>query len=62
MLFQPESSYFILAIIKEVETHESRSHWKLMKNSEVNNKQKIKMINSRILYPFGISSARYYQM
>ena len=27
-------------MIKEVEVHESRSHWKTMKNSEVNNRHK----------------------
>ena len=31
---------FILATIKEVEAHESRSHWKITKNSKVNNKHK----------------------
>ena len=61
MLLQPDNSCFILAKIKEVETHESRSHWKLMKKSEVNNKHKINMVNSRLLYPFGISIAREYQ-
>ena len=35
MLLQPEKSDFVLAMIKEVETHKSRSHWALMKNIEV---------------------------
>ena len=59
MLLQLDKSDFILAIIKEVEAHESRIHCTLMKNCEVNNKHKIKMVNSRLLYPFGISIARY---
>ena len=37
MLLQPENSDFILPMIREVEAHESRSHFTLMKNSEVNN-------------------------
>ena len=42
MLLQLDRPYFILAIIKEVESHESRSHFTLMKKSEVNNKHKNK--------------------
>ena len=42
MLLQLEKSYFILDMIKEVEEHESISHWTIMKNSEVNNKHKNK--------------------
>ena len=42
MLLQPDKSYFVLAIIKEVEAHEARGHWILMKNSDVNNKHKNK--------------------
>ena len=42
MLLQPDRSYFILDIIKEVEAQESRSHWTYMKNIEVNNKHKNK--------------------
>ena len=38
MLLQPDKSDFILAIIKDVEEHESRSHCTLMKNIEFNNK------------------------
>ena len=63
MWLQPEKSYIILAIIKEVEANESRSHWTLMKNSEVNNKQenkfgKLKTILSiwslkRMIFPYG---------
>ena len=37
MLLQPDKSDFILTMIKEVEAHESRNHWTLMKKSEVNN-------------------------
>ena len=33
---------FIIYIIKEVEAHEYRSYWTLLKNSEVNNKYKNK--------------------
>ena len=40
MLLQTYRSVFILAMIIEVEAHESISHWTLMKNSEVNNKHK----------------------
>ena len=42
MLFQPENSDFILAIIGEVEAHEARSRWKLTKNSEGKNMHKNK--------------------
>ena len=42
MLLQPYKSNFILAMIKEVESHEARNNWTLMKNSEVNNKHKNK--------------------
>ena len=42
MLLQPYESDFILAMIKEVETHESINHRKLMKKSEVKNKHKNK--------------------
>ena len=38
MLFQPYKSDFILSIIKEVESHEARSHWILMKDIEVKKK------------------------
>ena len=48
MLLQPDKSYLFLATIKEVEAHEAISNWKLMRNSEVKNKQKIKMGNSRL--------------
>ena len=37
VLLQQDKSYFIMEMIKYVEAHEARSHWKLMKNSEVNN-------------------------
>ena len=40
MLFQPENSDFILAMIEEVEAHGARSRWKLMKNIEGKNKHK----------------------
>ena len=42
MLLQQEKSYFILATTKEAEAHKPRSHWKLMKNIEVNKKNKNK--------------------
>ena len=38
MVLQPDKSDFILAIIKWVESHESRSHWTFIKDSEVKNK------------------------
>ena len=37
---QPDKSDLIPDMIKEVKAHESISHWKLMKNSEVNNQHK----------------------
>ena len=40
MMFQPDKSYFILAMIKQVGEHESRNNLTLMKKSEVNNKHK----------------------
>ena len=42
MLLLTDKSDFILITIKEVESHEDRIHWTLMKNSEVNNKHKNK--------------------
>ena len=48
-------------MIKESEAHEERTHWTLMKNSEVINKQKKNMGRLRLFDPFGISSTRYYQ-
>ena len=41
-MLQPDKSYFILSMIKEVESHEVIIHWTLMKNSGVNNKHKNK--------------------
>ena len=42
MFLQPNKSDFILSMIKEVESHEERSHWTPIKNIEVNNKHKNK--------------------
>ena len=42
MLLQSDKSDFILAIIKKVKSHESRSHWTLIENSEVKNKHRNK--------------------
>ena len=36
-MLQPEKSDFVLSIIKEVEAHKDRIHWKLMIENEVNN-------------------------
>ena len=47
MLLQPEHSYLILATIKEVEAHEVRSHFALMKKSEVKNKRKKKRLEAQ---------------
>ena len=58
MLLQPDKSYFILETMNGSEAKEAINNWKLMKNSEVNNKQKKKMGISKIFYQFGISSAR----
>ena len=41
-MLQPHKSYLIISRIKEVEAHEDRSYWTLVKNSEVNNKHKNK--------------------
>ena len=49
MLLQPYKSYFILDIIKEVESHESIIHWTLIKNSEVNIKYKNKYGNLKTI-------------
>ena len=42
MLLQTDNSYIILSMVKEVESHEARNNWKLMKNSEINNIHKNK--------------------
>ena len=42
MFLQPENSYFILAMIKEVEAHKAIINWTLMKYSEVKNNYKNK--------------------
>ena len=42
MFLQPDKSDSIIEMIKEVEEHEVRNHWTLMKNTEVNNKHKNK--------------------
>ena len=49
MLLQPDKSDYILDVVKEVEAHESRSHCKIMKNSEDNNKHIIKDGNIKII-------------
>ena len=41
-MLQPDKSDFIISMIQEVEEHEAISHWTLMNNSEVKNKQKDK--------------------
>ena len=46
MVLQQEKSDFILAMIIEIEGHESRNNWTLMKNIEVRSKHKIKMVRS----------------
>ena len=38
MLLQPDKPYLITSMINYVESHETRSHWKSMKESVVNNK------------------------
>ena len=58
MLLQVDNSYFILSLIKEVEAHEARSHWTIMKNSEVNNKKKHKYGKLKTIYTYGLSGAR----
>ena len=51
MLFQPFKSDLILAMIKEAESHESRSHCTLIKISQVKNKHKNKYVKlNTILY------------
>ena len=49
MFLQAHNSDFIISIIKEVEAHEARSHWKLMKKNEVNNKHTNKYGNLKTL-------------
>ena len=49
-------------MIKEIESHEARSHWTLTENIEVKNKHKNKYSKLKTIYPFGISSARDYRM
>ena len=49
-------------MIKEAESHEARSHWTLMKKSEVNNKYKNKDGKLDSIYPFGISSTIDYHI
>ena len=62
MLFQPDKSYLILENIKEVESHEDRSTWTLMKNSEVKNKHKNKdgkLKNILCIWSFKLSRFPY---
>ena len=61
MLLKPDRSYFIPDMIKEVEAHEDKICWALMKKSEVK-KHENKYGKIKTIYLFGISSARYYQM
>ena len=56
MLLEPYKSYFVLDMIKEVEVHESRIHWIIMNNSEVNNNHKNKVGKLKTIYPFDIST------
>ena len=42
MLLQPDKSYFILPMTKEVGAHGNRNQWTIIKNIEVNNKNKNK--------------------
>ena len=42
MFLQPYKSDFVLAIIKEVQAHEVKSHCTLMNNIEINNNNKNK--------------------
>ena len=49
-------------MIKEVEEHKAIINWTLMKNIEVNNKQKNKDGKLKTIYPFALSSAIDSQM
>ena len=61
---QPDKSYFILAVIKEVGANVARNHWILMKDSEINNKRKNKYAKFKTIlsiwsfklkiFPYGI--------
>ena len=62
MLLQPDNDDFILPMIIEVEAHEDKSHWTLMKNSEVNNRYKNRDGNIKTIYLFDLSIARDYDM
>ena len=58
-MFQPDKSDFILDFVKEVGIHikpEIIGHLRRRVKSKISTK--IKMVSSRISYPFGISSAR----
>ena len=48
-MLQQDKSYCILSVIKEVEANESKNHWTLMKNIEVNNKHKNKYGNIKTI-------------
>ena len=50
MLLQPYKSDYIISMMKEVEAHRSRSHWKPIINIEVKKGKKIKMTDSRLFY------------
>ena len=62
MSLQSFMSDFIIAMIQDVESHEAKIHCKFMKNIEVSNKHKMKMVSSWLFYPFGNLSARDSQM
>ena len=59
MLLQTEKSNFVLVTIKDVEAHEPRSHWTLMKNCEVNNKHRNKNGKMKTIFIHLIFQAQY---
>ena len=57
-MLQPDKSDFVLDMIKDVEAHEARSHWTLIKRVKSTTSTKTIMGNSRLFSPFFLSSAR----
>ena len=54
MMLQTRKSDFILYIMKEVESHETHNHLKLMKNSEFKKKHKNMEGKIKTMHQFGL--------
>ena len=61
-MLQSDNSDFILAMNKEVETHEARIHWALMKKVKLKISKKVNMGSSGLFYSFVLSGAIDSQM